>query len=539
MKDKDLFSQKDASPTTSDQQHGGDSVLSALSPAPPMSPEAPPPAHAPETQRRLPPHHSLRLLLVLLVVLVVLAGGYSVFRAVSPPSSQASSAFQQVHCPFPVGAGLVEGKNVRCGFLTVPEDRSQPRGPTIRLAVAVFKAPNPRPAPDPMLVLGGGPGEAQLVNTGPLINASNLARVTTGRDFILLDQRGEGYSQPSLSCQASESMLACHDRLVGEGINLNAFTTLENAADVHDLIRALGYRQVNLNGVSYGTRLALTVMRLYPADLRSVVLNSVIPPQVNFFTSIPQATRRAFDVLFQGCATDRSCNATYPHLQAVFYQLIAELNTTPITFQATPHTGNSVTVYFTGNDLVLWLREWLYSTSLIPVLPGVIFQIRQHDYTQLASIYGQSIDTTESIGLFYSIDCGEDMAFTTQHDLGTSVQGLPPPIQPALLDFGLFRFSVCQFWGMKPVLAVQKEPVRSTIPTLILQGEYDPVTPPANGMLAAKTLSKSYFFLFPGVGHGVGSPNPCPSNIEHAFLDNPTVRPDAGCISSMPEPSFT
>ncbi len=116
------------------------------------------------------------------------------------------------------------------------------------------------------------------------------------------------------------------------GINLNAYTTLENAADVHDLIRALGYQQVNVEGVSYGTRLALTVMRLFQADLRSVVLDSVIPPQVNGFTSIPPAALRAFDVLFQGCSADPSCNSTYPHLHAVFYQLVADLNTTPITF---------------------------------------------------------------------------------------------------------------------------------------------------------------------------------------------------------------
>jgi pimeloyl-ACP methyl ester carboxylesterase len=132
------------------------------------------------------------------------------------------------------------------------------------------------------------------------------------------------------------------------------------------------------------------------------------------------------------------------------------------------------------------------------------------------------------------------MAYTTQHDLEASVQGLPPPIQPALLDFGLSRFSICQFWGMKPVPAVQKEPVRSTIPTLILQGEYDPVTPPANGMLAAQTLSKPYFFLFPGVGHGVSSPTFfCPNDITNAFWENPTEKPDASCISSMPEPVFT
>ena len=320
---------------------------------------------------------------------------------------------------------------------------------------------------------------------------------------------------------------------------MNAYTTLENAADVHDLIRALGYRQVNLDGISYGTRLALTIMRLYPADLRSVVLDSVIPPQVNGFTSIPPSTLRAFDVLFQRCTTDSSCNATYPHLQAVFYQLVADLNTTPITFDTTLQTGKTVTVKFTGNDLVLGLRQALYTTGLIPQLPRVIFQIRQHDYTLLSRIYGSSSDDTMSWGLFYSVECGEDMAFTTRHALETSVQGLPPQAQPALLDLDLSFFSTCQFWEMKPVPAIQKEPVRSTIPTLILQGEYDPATPPANGMLAAQTLRKSYFFLVPGVGHAVQARSTCPDDIMRTFLENPTEKPDASCISSMQEPNFT
>jgi pimeloyl-ACP methyl ester carboxylesterase len=500
-----------------------------------MSQEAPASAHPPKTERR----RALRLLLVamMVVVLVVLAGGYGVFRALSPTSRQPTFAFHQAPCPIPFGGGLVEGKNVRCGELSVPEDRSQPQGPTIRLAVVIFKTSSPHPAPDPVFVLGGGPGQALLETVGPAYNVGNLP---LNRDLILFDQRGAGYSQPSLRCQAFETLQSCHSRLVKSGINLNAFTTLENAADVHDLIRTLGYRQVNLDGVSYGTRLALTVMRLYPADLRSVVLNSVLPPQVNLFTSIPRAAVRAFDVLFQGCAADRFCNATYPHLQAVFSQLVAQLNTTPITFQATPPlSGVPVTVHFTGNDLVLWLRNALYETSLIPQLPAVLFHIRQHDYTQLASISGKLIDSTSSTGLFFSVMCGKDMAYTTQHALETSVQGLPPPIQPALLNRGLSGFSVCQFWRMKPVPVVQKEPVRSTIPTLILQGEYDPVTPPANGMRASQTLSKNYFFLFPGVGHGVSSPYSCPHDITLAFWENPTEKPDASCISSMPEPFFT
>jgi TAP-like protein len=272
-----------------------------------------------------------------------------------------------------------------------------------------------------------------------------------------------------------------------------------------------------------------------------VILDSVLPPQVNHFTKIPQAAVRAFDVLFHGCTIESHCNTAYPNLQAVFYQLVADLNTTPITFQTTPQTGQPVTVHFTGNDLVQWLRDALYSTSLIPMLPAVIFQIRQHDYTQLAQTYSNSNNDSMNWGLFYSVMCGEDAAFTTQQALEASVQGLPPQVQPALLDVGLSEFSVCQFWKVKSVPAVQKEPVRSAIPTLILQGEYDPATQPADGMLAAQTLSKSYFFLFPGVGHGVEASNAssCPHDITWAFLDHPTEKPDASCIRSLNGPSFT
>ena len=500
------------------------------------------PTHPPHMERQLTLRHFGRPLLVVMVLMVVLAGGYGIFRAISPPARQTLSTFQQTQCPFPLGKGLREGKDVRCGFLVVPEDRSHVPGPTIRPAVAIFKTPSSNPASDPVLELGGGSGNALLENQGPTFTADNLASRLMNRDLIVLEQRGTGYSQPSLRCLDNGALRACHDRLLKEGIDLNAYTTLEDAADVHDLIQSLGYQQVNLEGTSYGTRLALTVMRLYPADLRSVVLNSVLPPQVNFFTSMAPSAQRAFAVFFHGCALDAYCNTTYPHLQTVFYQLVAALNHRPITFDTTSSTGQRLTVHFTGNDLVGWVRQSLTFTWFIPPLPAVLFQIRQQNYTQLAQIYGaNSINPTGSAGLFYSTECGEDMADLTQHDLEASAQGLPPVIRPALLDPNLFNYSVCQFWEMKPAPAIQKEPVRSSIPTLILQGEYDPVTPPANGMAAARSLSKGYYFLFPGVGHGVlnsGTGN-CPNDIMNAFLANPTQRPDGSCISIMAEPFFT
>src|SRR5207248_2446749 len=160
--------------------------------SPPIEPQnAPSSTASPPMEPWLASRHHVRLLLVALVVLIILAGGYGIFRAVSPPPRQITPVFQQAHCPFPVSGGFVEGKDVKCGFLVVPEDRSQSQGPTIRLAVAIFKTPNPHPAPDPLLVLGGGPGAPQLAVEGPALNKSNLAFFAPpDHDLILLDQRG-------------------------------------------------------------------------------------------------------------------------------------------------------------------------------------------------------------------------------------------------------------------------------------------------------------------------------------------------------------
>ncbi len=78
-----------------------------------------------------------------------------------------------------------------------------------------------------------------------------------------------------------------------EGTDLAAYNSLENAADIEALRTALGYDQINLYGVSYGTLLALHALRLYPGALRSVILDGVVPPQINFLTEAPRAHDRS------------------------------------------------------------------------------------------------------------------------------------------------------------------------------------------------------------------------------------------------------
>ncbi|MGH2514367.1 MAG: alpha/beta fold hydrolase, partial [Ktedonobacterales bacterium] len=312
------------------------------------------------------------------------------------PAHNGSRALTWGACPFALGGGWVAGKNVQCGYLTVPEDRSNPTGATIHVAVAIFKTPSANPAPDPVIFLQGGPGGriiqdvAQAIVSGSIIMQQQFGN----HDLILVDQRGTGYSTPSLQCPEvvqlqyntdvnltpqqqiaaqNQALAACHSRLVSKGINLSAYTTYTDANDIADLITALGDSQVDLYAVSYGTRLALEMMRSFPQHLRSIVLDSTVPPQIGLLTNIPNATTRVFNTLFAGCAAEPACAAAYPDLQNVFYGLVPQLNATPATFQTTDATtGKGYTIVFHGDDLVNLLFSSFYVTQAIPLLPKLI-----------------------------------------------------------------------------------------------------------------------------------------------------------------------
>jgi pimeloyl-ACP methyl ester carboxylesterase len=304
---------------------------------------------------------------------------------------------------------------------------------------------------------------------------------------------------------------------------------------VHDLIYALGYKQVNLYGVSYGTRLALTVMRLFPDDVRSVILDSTVPTQENLVDALPTATQHAFDTLFQGCAANHRCATSYPQLQSLFYHLVDTLNVHPVTFYDA-HYGPIV---LNGDNLANWVFSSLYVTRLIPLLPETIVQISQGNYRTISKYYAPlMLDANISYGMYYSVECGEDVAFTTREQIDQATSVLRPEVKPNIQASLQSDFSICQFWEQTPVPPAQKQPVTSSIPTLILAGEYDPITPPSNGELAMQGLSSGYFFLFPGTGHGVFRTGTCPNAVVAAFLLDPNTKPTASCVAGVAEPDF-
>ena len=443
--------------------------------------------------------------------------------------------------------------------MTVPEDRSQPGGPTIRLHSARFRTQSDDPAPDPIVYLAGGPGENAL-ELVPLIFDQLFGPFLANRDFIMFDQRGAGLSKPALDCpefvemvrnaldqdlsveesvaRSTEALSACHDRLVGEGVNLAAYTSAENAADLNDLREALGYDEWNLYGLSYGTRLAQTAMRDFPGGIRSVILDSSYPLEVNLYTSLPANAKRAFNVLFEGCAADPTCNSAYPELEHAFFQLVEQLNDAPVTVKIThPLTGESFDELLNGDRLIDFLFQSLYSAEIIPLLPKVIFDPRDGNFNILAFILGQFLLNIDfvSTGMQFSVQCGEEVRFTTQEEIATAA--VPYPQLRSYFGRDAI-FTICQSWGARDADPIENEAVRSDIPALVLAGEYDPITPPAWGQIVAGNLSNSFYFEFPGVGHGVSISGECPLRVTLAFLDNPTTGPDASCIAQMSGPAF-
>lgn len=462
--------------------------------------------------------------------------------------------FEAAGCPFNVPGGL----NVECGYLTVPEDRRQFDGRTIQLAVAIVRTTSTNPAPDPLVYLSGGPGSPATQSTVSL--ARGFTRFLGNRDFIVFDQRGTGFSQPALTCpevgqlnydllvqnvgraekvQAeAETLLRCRNQLADQGINLAAYNSAASAADLNDLRIALGYSQLNLLGISYGTRLALTAMRDYPEGIRSAVLDSAYPPQVNLYTEMPANANRAFTTLFRGCATDPACNAAYPDLERVFYDLVDQLNATPATVPVpNPRTGGTLNATFDGSKLVGVLFGMLYRTDIIPQLPRLIYATSNGDYTMLGQLESQRLGRQGgfSHGTYFSVQCSEEIPFATLDTVNATAAEYPllQTFFSGIIENTPAIFDLCAGWGVNPPDPSENAPVHSDIPTLLLAGEYDPITPPAWGQLTAETLSTSFFYQFPGTGHAVITRGACPYGIIQSFLSNPTSAPDGTCAGGL------
>lgn len=508
-----------------------------------------------------------------LVLIVVMLASLSTHLA-TPRRARAGSdgtepgSIEIVACPFERMRAAPPALMARatCGYLVAPQDHTNLDSATIRLFFMQVKTPNPNPQPDPIIFLEGGPGASGVETMGLLFDRAAQTFFET-RDLITFDQRGTGDSIPSLRCpeysdllvdsftqsagtgqigsnigqRRDDALLACRNRWIEEGVDLTTYHTAQNAADVDLLRRALGYDQVNLWGISYGTQLALSVMRNYPAGVRSAVLEAVVPPQVNLFTSTSAALDRSLRKLFAACAADRNCNRTYPNLGQKFYEMADKLAQKPVQMTLDhPITGEPIPVRFGAGEFLGAVQLALYNTKALPDLP---FQIRTADrntklfenYFRAALMSGETLAT----GMRISTLCADEAEFTSAEEIDASYNTGLAVNRILGGGNGEAQIKLCKAWKPAQLGPWADDPVVSDIPSLLYTGEFDPVAPPDWARKAADTLKHSYVFEWRGYGHGVtNSGDACPIQMMQDFLDAPTVRPSDSCMSDLPGVKF-
>ncbi len=459
-------------------------------------------------------------------------------------------------CPF----DLVTEVEFDCGWMVVPEDRQNITNRSeVRIPFARFTSTNPDAPEDPIIYLDGGPGGSTLeplqFSFGPV-----WSKLVENRDLIMFDQRGVGLSEPSLDCpeerqwafnvldlqltleeeRAAEldAISQCRSRLIDDGVDLAQYNSAENAADVNDLRIALGYDKLNLLGISYGTRLATTVMRDFPEGVRSVILDSTYTPDVNLTAEAPANFDRALEELFAGCSEDPGCAERYPDLENRVFTLYDRYEASPVEAPVRNFLGGgSWDVLFDGDWLLGTIFQGLYSEDVIPVIPQLVEELEAGDTSTLSLLTSNTLANAQftSLGMMLSVQCNEEISFTTQADIDAGLQGLDQiaPLFAGATNVGDFMLAACDIWQAGAASPQENEPVKSDLPTLVLAGEYDPITPPAWGASASAYLNNSTYVEFPGLGHGTSISGGCPLDITFAFLDDPNAPVDTSCVGSM------
>ncbi|MGO9930931.1 MAG: alpha/beta hydrolase [Steroidobacteraceae bacterium] len=434
----------------------------------------------------------------------------------------------------------------RCGTLRVPEDREHPQGATIDLNVAVVPALNRRSTAAPLFLLAGGPGQSAVQSYVAVSSA--FVRINRNHAIVLLDQRGTGQSSP-LSCvypedwrQPADPMPALRQAttrcLAKLGQRVRFYTTSIAVRDLEEVRTALGYPQIDLYGGSYGTRVAELYMRRYPARVHAAILDGVTFPEQAIGAETPQDGQRALNLILARCRQSPECAAAYPELRQDLDALLRQFGPQKVAVTIDdPNSGLPMQVDFNHAMLSAALRFLSYSALQASLLPALIDQAAHGTLRPLAA---QAVMNTRQIGdqlangMQYSVICSEDeplfAAHTDRAAMSKTYQGTE---QVDALE------EICKLWPRGPTDADLHAPLLSDIPTLLLSGEADPVTPPGYAERAAAGFSRHRHLILQGEGHGQLGTG-CMPRIMAAFLDNAAPDElDASCLKEhVAEPFF-
>ena len=444
---------------------------------------------------------------------------------------------------------------LRCGTVRVPRDHGNLDASRFALGVVVIRGARQPALPDPLVYISGGPGSPLIVYT----NYQATHPFAPGRDLILVDQRGTGRSEPAICPDLASDMIdagiavarapppetrssrraayaACRDQAIAEGIDLRDFGTSVTVEDFNWVRQALGVKQWNVFGVSYGTTVAMTLMARYPDTIRSAVLDSVYPPD----PILPPLSRNVADArnaFLASCDTNEACAAAWPDLAGTFQETVRHLEQQPIPMTV-PSGAVPSGMHVLGNQVPLTaplfafvVARLIYYPNFYPGLPRLIAAVHDGDTKIFASsmvpLLAALTDprTGTNIAAETAVQCRDRPDFHKPLGTGADV------FEQLSLE------NICDSWselGPAPVI-----PLDTEVPTLVLAGQFDPNARPADSRhVAALIGGHARWVEFPLTGHSVRAFSPCAFRTVSDFVSHPTQALETSCADQPPPIQF-
>jgi pimeloyl-ACP methyl ester carboxylesterase len=461
-------------------------------------------------------------------------------------------AFEEGPCPEPLPAD----ERFQCGTVTVPMQRGDESSVTIDLAVAVLSPSEPASHADPVVVIDKF--EPSVVGYEGFAGLPGAV----GRDVVLFDVRGSGHSEPSLACDEVDYLLsgvevdperrapyldaisACRERLEGAGVDLAAYTVGAIADDVIDIRRALGYDTWNVIGYGQTSdmitdavpaatsgHVVQELMRRDGDAIRSVVLESPLPAQLDPWRTHIENLGRAIDVMLASCQAQNECAGAYPDLRDA---VAASLQEPRSEHQATSAAGDPMTAVFDPAHSAFYLAAGLSSTEVRALMPMAL-SLPTDQRAQLVAANTAPSDPANHRphGLLLSALCPLTGADTMPEDRDA-------PNDLGVVSYGMaVQADSCELWDVAEPDPKLDQPVTSDIPTLVLIGEMDTYASPAGARLFASGLSSAHVLEIPGVSSNPLGGSDCVRTIRNAFVDEPDREPDSSCLASEPPLRFS
>jgi pimeloyl-ACP methyl ester carboxylesterase len=436
----------------------------------------------------------------------------------------------------PTDLKIPVGEAIFCGYILVPEKHGNPGGPQIKDFFMVAKSLSGFSDLDPIFYLQGGPGGSSSEDLATILASSKLFR--KNKDYVLLDQRGTGYSQPHLGCTVlvsySESELetklqSCDQSYRQKGIDVTAYNTVENAQDLIDLAKAMSYSSWNIMSVSYGTRLALAVMQLQPRGLRSVVLDSSSTLDPLNPVDFAKQFHQTFLHFFSACHDNPVCYREHPHLLSHYKEIIDALPrqpTDPKKFFL--DSGLAITIMgemLSGSDNSAWKEmpaniEKLYASK----------QAGKLNFESFKKVFPLPLHMEE--GVRDIVTCYDDAGATSPEEQAQHLKEANhyyPYFQFHAYDYMSGAKSVaCQAFGYGDALKPLRGPLASTVPTMLIYGKND-IFPLKYDIQIATQLPNAAIYQFAGHGHSVLSTSYCARSLVAKFYTAPNVWPVQDC----------